>query len=176
MLKCAQCGLEHDGTYSSGRFCSKHCSKSFSASIRYGKVYERLLIDDDGLLYRKYNKKKLNSPIPFNLTFHELTNLLEAAGLKSSDWGFNKGNGNNYVLARFNDIGDYSIGNCRFITQELNDKEKREHFSISAAQSGTRNSQYGTFWITNGITGKKWSNDKGEIPFGYTKGRTMTPQ
>lgn len=30
MNKCENCGQEHDGTFSSGRFCSKNCSRSFS--------------------------------------------------------------------------------------------------------------------------------------------------
>lgn len=27
MFKCEQCGKEHDGSYASGRFCSKHCAQ-----------------------------------------------------------------------------------------------------------------------------------------------------
>lgn len=38
---------------------------------------------------------------------------------------------------------------------------------------GERNSQYGTFWITNGIDNLKWSNDKGSFPAGYYKGRVI---
>lgn len=30
-MKCENCGNEHDGTYATGRFCSQHCSKSFSS-------------------------------------------------------------------------------------------------------------------------------------------------
>ena len=30
-MKCENCGEEHDGSYGSGRFCSKHCKCSFNA-------------------------------------------------------------------------------------------------------------------------------------------------
>ena len=36
---------------------------------------------------------------------------------------------------------------------------------------GEKNSQWGTFWITNGVDNKKWGSQKGEIPKGYYKGR-----
>ena len=38
--------------------------------------------------------------------------------------------------------------------------------------SGIYNSQYSTFWITDGYTNMKWKNDLGQIPEGYHKGRT----
>ena len=38
---------------------------------------------------------------------------------------------------------------------------------------GERNSQYGTFWITNGTDNLKWSKDKGSFPVGYYKGRVI---
>lgn len=38
---------------------------------------------------------------------------------------------------------------------------------------GERNSQYGTFWITNGVDNLKWSKDKGSVPEGYYKGRVI---
>lgn len=47
--------------------------------------------------------------------------LVREANLKSSDLGFS---GNGYVLARFNDEGDYVYGNCRFITQKENSEER----------------------------------------------------
>ena len=36
-----------------------------------------------------------------------------------------------------------------------------------------KNSQFRTFWITNGIDNLKWKKNKGEIPVGYYKGRTL---
>ena len=40
-------------------------------------------------------------------------------------------------------------------------------------QLGTGNSQYGTMWITNGISNKKILKDSAEIPPGWRKGRVM---
>ena len=48
--------------------------------------------------------------------------LVDAAGLRSSQLGFS---GQGYVLARINDIGPYSINNCRFLTQKENAAEKK---------------------------------------------------
>lgn len=36
---------------------------------------------------------------------------------------------------------------------------------------GKRNSQYGTFWITNGCINKKWKSEFGNFPKGFYKGR-----
>ena len=38
-MKCENCGNEHDGSYGSGRFCSKHCRCSFNAK----KVFKLVL-------------------------------------------------------------------------------------------------------------------------------------
>ena len=38
-MKCENCGKEHDGTYGSGRFCSKSCAKQFSTK-NYKKEYK----------------------------------------------------------------------------------------------------------------------------------------
>ncbi len=37
-------------------------------------------------------------------------------------------------------------------------------------QQGTINSQYGTFWITNGAKNKKWKDELGVLPEGYLRG------
>ena len=39
--------------------------------------------------------------------------------------------------------------------------------------AGKNNSQYGTFWITDGVINKKWKLDYGDIPSGFQKGRVM---
>lgn len=36
---------------------------------------------------------------------------------------------------------------------------------------GDKNSQYGSYWITNGITNTKWRDSKGPLPEGFKKGR-----
>lgn len=57
------------------------------------------MVDDDGKLKRRWINKRVNAEkesIPFNLTYDEYVQLVESAGLKSSNLGFT---GDNYVLA-----------------------------------------------------------------------------
>lgn len=51
---------------------------------------------------------------------------------------------------------------------------KRNDFSktMSKAQSGTKNSQFGKKWITDGICNTRINNDT-EIPYGWVLGRTL---
>lgn len=183
-----------------------------------------LELDDDGKLKSKYRNKKVNAKkenLICNLTFYEFCELMKNANIKSSDLGFNSSK--KYVLARYNDTGNYDLDNCRFITQKENVNEKhisslsRNQSSLNmqkynksvCREKGTEeyynwlekfqnsdyikkiknnsfnkkqkdiryckenNSQFGTFWITNGINNLKWKKDKGEIPVGYYKGRTL---
>lgn len=182
-------------------------------------------LDDDGKLYRKYYNKKINAlkeNIGFYLTFDEYRQLMVESGFKSSDLGFT---GNNIVLARYEDNGDYTIDNCRFITQFENIQEKKiteksriasanNMIKLNKARKGKKmspeqlkkyhesdyykrrqeqkrihekeknekknpsytkehNSQYNTFWITNGVNNKKWKEEFGELPENYYKGRTI---
>lgn len=182
-------------------------------------------LDDDGKLYRKYYNKKINAlkeNIGFYLTFDEYRQLMIESGFKSSDLGFT---GNNIVLARYGDNGDYTIDNCRFITQFENIQEKKiteksriasanNMIKLNKARKGKKmspeqlkkyhesdyykrrqeqkrihekeknakknpsytkehNSQYNTFWITNGVNNKKWKEEFGELPENYYKGRTI---
>ena len=53
------------------------------------------------------------------------------------------------------------------IKKDLYDANKDKRYS------GIHNSQYGTFWITNGIINKKWKMTKGKIPKGFYKGRIV---
>lgn len=46
--------------------------------------------------------------------------------------------------------------------------------SVSKAQTGFKNSQYGTIWITNGIENKKIKKDE-PIPEGWNRGRKFCP-
>lgn len=45
---------------------------------------------------------------------------------------------------------------------------------LKGKQSGEHNSQYGTFWITDGISNMKWHPSKGTMPPGFRKGRVVT--
>lgn len=185
----------------------------------------RARLDDDGKLYRKWFNKKVNAKkegLSCNLTFSEYCQLVDEAGLLSSQLGF-KGEG--YVLARYDDKGDYCLGNCRFITQKENANERKlsefamqtmrenarlmneynkhdpnhNHLVLEGMKKspyyiekkkraeakkkarfeaanpnlrGSNNSQYGTYWITNGKTNIKWRVEKGDIPEGFVKGMT----
>lgn len=42
---CENCGKEHDGSYGSGRFCSKECAHSFSSKNTTGQLKEAKCID-----------------------------------------------------------------------------------------------------------------------------------
>ena len=82
-------------------------------------------IDDDGKLYKHYNNKKYaakKNGIECKLSFYEYCLLVKEAGLKSSDLGYA---GRDYVLARYNDEGDYEYGKCRFITRRENLLERK---------------------------------------------------
>lgn len=83
-------------------------------------------LDDDGKLIQRWRNKCVNAKkegIKCNLTFEEYCQLVDDAGLVSSQLGFT---GQDYVLARYKDSGNYEIGNCRFITQQENSDEKNE--------------------------------------------------
>lgn len=51
-------------------------------------------------------------------------------------------------------------------------KKRKETFKEINHQKGSKNSQFGTMWITNGVTNKKISKES-PIPEGYWKGRTL---
>lgn len=82
------------------------------------------MLDDDGKLKRKFINKKSNAKqegILFLLSFEQFQTLITDANLKSSDLGFS---GNRFDLARYNDTGNYEVGNCRFISHAENMKER----------------------------------------------------
>lgn len=82
-------------------------------------------LNDDGKLYQHYQNKIVNAKkngIQCLLSYDEYCILVKNANLKSSQLGYN---GQNYVLARYNDSGNYTFDNCRFITQYENIKERK---------------------------------------------------
>ena len=57
---CENCGKEHDGSYGSGRFCSKKCARSFSTKNSKGQLKEVKCIDCGKIIYiykRASNKR-----------------------------------------------------------------------------------------------------------------------
>ena len=50
-------------------------------------------------------------------------------------------------------------------------KKALEDLNKDKRYCGEHNSQFGTFWITNGIKNMKWKDSKGVIPEGFHKGR-----
>ena len=99
---------------------------SMSSNLERKKTPLELQLDDDGKLNRRWINKRVNARkegVECKLTFDEYCTLVKEAGLVSSQLGFT---GENYVLARYNDSGDYEVGNCRFITQKENSDEKNE--------------------------------------------------
>ena len=60
--------------------------------------------------------------IPFLLSPTELIELLNDAGITAKDIGQAL---HQYALARYNDTGNYEVGNCRFITVKENIAERK---------------------------------------------------
>lgn len=52
-------------------------------------------------------------------------------------------------------------------------EKQKKIFSETRHQSGSKNSQYGTMWITNGTINKKIKKDIDIIPEGWYKGRVL---
>jgi len=50
-------------------------------------------------------------------------------------------------------------------------KKRKETYKKIGFQQGEKNSQFGTFWITDGKTNKKWKDSLGNLPDGFYKGK-----
>lgn len=97
-----------------------------SKSLERNMIPIEVDINDDGKLIQKWRNKCVNAKkegLVCNLTYEQFCQLLIDANLKSSQLGFS---GDGYVLARYNDSGNYEIGNCRFVTQKENIDEKNK--------------------------------------------------
>ena len=128
-----------------------------------------LLLDDDGKLKRKFINKNVNAKkegLKCLLSFDEFCQLLINAGLKSSDIGFTSPR--KIVLARYNDEGDYTFDNCRFITQHENMIEQKtsEKSSIASANNAKtareKNLAHREEWIQSIRNGQKNSEKMNE--------------
>ena len=63
-----------------------------------------------------------------SITLDEYFSLMRGGGLRPDMIGLNRGK---YSLARFNDIGNYHLGNCRFTKIEDNVSERKEGYQLS---------------------------------------------
>jgi len=91
-------------------------------------------LNDDGKLRQRFKNKKVNAKkekLRCELSYKEYCYLLKVSGYKSSELGFKGENHKNVVLARYEDKGNYTFENCRFITQEENNDEKLDHMPVN---------------------------------------------
>lgn len=64
-----------------------------------------------------------------------------------------------------------SFPGMKRIMAEAQLRESARMARLNASYRGSANSQFGTFWITDGTVNRKWGPDKGNIPVGFFKGR-----
>jgi hypothetical protein len=88
------------------------------------KVLEKYFVHKDFRVARKkwrsVRQRALGLGLSFTLKFSEYLLLMDIAGITDSNIGLGKGK---YCLGRYLDRGGYSLKNCRFITNEDNQKE-----------------------------------------------------
>lgn len=140
-----------DSWNAAGKAWNKGLTKETSKSVaKYASTLTKtrptwqLDVDDDNKMRMRYCNKRVNAGaegIGFELSFEEYCKLAKEAGLVSSQLGFT---GEGYVLARIGDKGPYKYGNCRFITQLENARERvvtdrcRESSRMNAIQLNSR--------------------------------------
>ena len=110
-----------------------------SESLKRKKSDLELELDDDGKLRRRWINKQHNAKkegLECKLTYDEYCTLVKEAGLVSSQLGFT---GEKYVLGRYNDEGDYTLENCRFITQKENNDEKDRRLNALKPEINEKN-------------------------------------
>jgi hypothetical protein len=123
--------------------------------------FEQLYPDE--LKIKKYTQsKRRNSKrdrgIEFYLTEEDIVNLLDEAGITIWDVGLGKGA---YCLGRYGDKGDYTLGNCRFITHQQNGlewwtnltPEEQEQRKAQARKDGKKGAKYGHLGGYHGRSG-----------------------
>ena len=72
-----------------------------------------------------------------------------------------------------NSLKQYYKSHDGSFKNKKHDEETKQKISEKMCGKGTgkNNSQYGSFWITDGCVNKKWKQDKGDLPVGFYKGR-----
>ena len=51
------------------------------------------------------------------------------------------------------------------------DRARVRSATLHPSYAGSRGSQFGTFWITDGVTNQKWRESNGDLPDGFRRGR-----
>ena len=111
-------------------------------------VRKKRYLDNKRYQCRHGKTDRAGNPVSMLLTLADLDYLLEEAGIDI--WDVGRGNGA-YCLARVNDLGDYAVDNCRFVTQEensaefwnnLSEKEKEAHRQVGR-EGGPLGAKYG---------------------------------
>jgi len=73
-----------------------------------------------------YAVKQLHKRQPSStMTLREYLELARSSGITLEQIGKRRGQ---FHLARCNDVGGYSVGNCRFVPQEVNQHERKEGY------------------------------------------------
>lgn len=158
------------------------------------------MIDDDGKLKQRFINKRVNAAkegVKFNLSFEQFCSLLEDAKIKSSDCGIksyhlarnnDQGSyeiGNCRFLHYLENYQEKYQRLGHIVRQpgkdwethvrdlEFKASENRKKFEESAHASylNEKNSQFGSFWITNDIVDQKWKPCLGPIPENFRPGR-----
>jgi hypothetical protein len=96
---------------------------------------------------RKGKIDRAGNPVSMLLDMNDLDTLLEQAGITIWDVGLGHGK---YCLARVKDLGDYAVGNCRFVTTEENNAEYWDNLTEDEKEAQR---QLGR---DNGILGKEY--------------------
>lgn len=73
-------------------------------------------------------------------------------------------------------LSNASKGRQAFLNHKHSENTKLKMSLKAHERTGSKNSQFGTFWITNGVINKKWADKLGAIPENFYKGRVMPKQ
>ena len=88
---------------------------------------EHPIVSDEDTILRLYWLGKRRTYKNMFLSYTELYSLVQQAGIQPSQIGQAS---SDYQLARYDDSGDYVIGNCRFITTRENIRERDSSASV----------------------------------------------
>lgn len=83
MKICENCGKEHDGSYASGRFCSKECAKAFSTKNSHSQLKEAKCIDCEKIIY--ISKRASSKNCRCEECKKQLTNIKNSTKIKEKE-------------------------------------------------------------------------------------------